>query len=244
MAGELRRGRPARRVHAVRCAVLDRRAWRHAGCSMRGRLRPATTRGARRRAASARSATSADWAADRRALAPAGRASSARLTRAARRRRCSGPMLLAGGVGLAAARRLRGAAAAARGGVRARSACGSGCGSRSPTVREVGALPAPVLRLHRRAHGRAASGSRVVLDLTTSATLLDAYLATTPGGLYAVLAAAFGSGGGHDVRAGACRRCGCSVDRVLLAPVVVRSLVRERSSSAHPRRASARAPWS
>ena len=37
-------------------------------------------------------------------------------------------------------------------------------------------------------------GLAVLLDLTTSASLLDAYLATTPGGLYAVLAVAFGAG--------------------------------------------------
>jgi membrane AbrB-like protein len=37
-------------------------------------------------------------------------------------------------------------------------------------------------------------GLAVVLDATTHVTLLDAYLATTPGGLYAVLAAAVGSG--------------------------------------------------
>lgn len=37
-------------------------------------------------------------------------------------------------------------------------------------------------------------GFAVLLDLTTDASLLDAYLATTPGGLYAVLAAAVGTG--------------------------------------------------
>jgi uncharacterized membrane protein AbrB (regulator of aidB expression) len=34
----------------------------------------------------------------------------------------------------------------------------------------------------------------VVLNVTTSVSLEDAYLATTPGGLYAVLAVAFGAG--------------------------------------------------
>jgi uncharacterized protein len=37
-------------------------------------------------------------------------------------------------------------------------------------------------------------GLAVLLAATTSATLLDAYLATTPGGIYAVLAVAFGTG--------------------------------------------------
>jgi uncharacterized membrane protein AbrB (regulator of aidB expression) len=67
-------------------------------------------------------------------------------------------------------------------------------------------------------------GLAVVLDLTTSATLLDAYLATTPGGLYAVLAAAFGSGADTTfVLAVQTLRV---LVMVLLAPVVVRLLVR------------------
>ena len=37
-------------------------------------------------------------------------------------------------------------------------------------------------------------GLAVLLAATTPATLLDAYLATTPGGLLAVVAAAFGAG--------------------------------------------------
>ena len=37
-------------------------------------------------------------------------------------------------------------------------------------------------------------GLAALLAAATSATLLDAYLATTPGGLYAVLAVAYGSG--------------------------------------------------
>jgi uncharacterized membrane protein AbrB (regulator of aidB expression) len=40
----------------------------------------------------------------------------------------------------------------------------------------------------------ASFGLAVLLHLTTSVTLLDAYLATNPGGLYAVLAVAFGAG--------------------------------------------------
>jgi membrane AbrB-like protein len=61
------------------------------------------------------------------------------------------------------------------------------------TVREVGRLLLPVLA------GivlllLACFGLAVVLAATTPVSLLDAYLATTPGGLYAVLAVAFGAG--------------------------------------------------
>jgi membrane AbrB-like protein len=61
------------------------------------------------------------------------------------------------------------------------------------TLREVGRLLLPVLA------GivlllLACFGLAVVLAATTPVSLLDAYLATTPGGLYAVLAVAFGAG--------------------------------------------------
>jgi len=69
-------------------------------------------------------------------------------------------------------------------------------------------------------------GLAVLLDLTTSASLLDAYLATTPGGLYAVLAAAFGSGADTTfVLAVQTLRV---LVMGLLAPAVVRVLVRTR----------------
>jgi uncharacterized protein len=91
------------------------------------------------------------------------------------------------------------------------------------TVREVGALLLPVL-LCIVGLMVACFGLAVVLDLTTSATLLDAYLATTPGGLYAVLAAAFGSGADTTfVLAVQTLRV---LVMVLLAPAVVRVLVR------------------
>ena len=95
------------------------------------------------------------------------------------------------------------------------------------TVREVGAL---LGRSSLCIVGLmvACFGLAVVLDLTTSATLLDAYLATTPGGLYAVLAAAFGSGadttfvlagadaaGARHGAARAARSCACSCGRAL-----------------------------
>ena len=66
-----------------------------------------------------------------------------------------------------------------------------------------------------------------MLDLTTSASLLDSYLATTPGGLYAVLAVAFGAGANttfivavQSLRVFA---------MVLLAPVAVRWTLRRTS---------------
>jgi uncharacterized protein len=133
-----------------------------------------------------------------------------------------GPMLLAGAVGLllpdgfATPPLLREAAFAGIGlqvGLRFTLA----------TVREVGSLLVPVL-LSITGLIVACFGLAVVLDLTTSATLLDAYLATTPGGLYAVLAAAFGSGADTTfVLAVQTLRV---LVMVLLAPAVVRVLVR------------------
>jgi membrane AbrB-like protein len=91
------------------------------------------------------------------------------------------------------------------------------------TVREVGTLLVPVL-LCIAGLMVACFGLALVLDLATSATLLDAYLATTPGGLYAVLAAAFGSGADTTfVLAVQTLRV---LVMVLLAPAVVRVLVR------------------
>jgi membrane AbrB-like protein len=61
------------------------------------------------------------------------------------------------------------------------------------TVRSLGSLLLPVLA---SIIGLivACFGLAELLDLTTSVTLLDAYLATTPGGLFAVVAVAFGAG--------------------------------------------------
>jgi membrane AbrB-like protein len=61
------------------------------------------------------------------------------------------------------------------------------------TVRELGRLVVPVLGAIA-ALIVACFGLALALAATTSVTLLDAYLATTPGGLYAVLAVGFGSG--------------------------------------------------
>jgi membrane AbrB-like protein len=61
------------------------------------------------------------------------------------------------------------------------------------TLREVGRLLVPVLASIVLLL-LACFGLAVVLAATTPVSLLDAYLATTPGGLYAVLAVAFGAG--------------------------------------------------
>jgi uncharacterized membrane protein AbrB (regulator of aidB expression) len=64
----------------------------------------------------------------------------------------------------------------------------------------------------------------VVLDVTTSVSFRDAYLATTPGGLYAVLAVALGAGANAAfILAAQGLRL---LVMVLLAPVVVRWLLR------------------
>ena len=61
------------------------------------------------------------------------------------------------------------------------------------TVRLLGRLTGPVL-LALGGLLAVCFGLALLLDATTSASLLDSYLATTPGGLYAVLAVAFGAG--------------------------------------------------
>jgi uncharacterized protein len=100
------------------------------------------------------------------------------------------------------------------------------------TVRQVGELLVPVL-LSIVGLMVACFGLAVVLSLTTSASLLTSYLATTPGGLYAVLAAAFGSGADTTfVLAVQTLRV---LVMVLLAPAVVRVLVRERPARAPAR---------
>jgi membrane AbrB-like protein len=89
------------------------------------------------------------------------------------------------------------------------------------TVRQAGRLVVPVLAgvasLMLGCFGLAA-----ILALTSSVSLLDAYLATTPGGLYAVLAAAFGAGANTTfILAVQALRL---LVMVLLAPVAVRAL--------------------
>jgi membrane AbrB-like protein len=89
------------------------------------------------------------------------------------------------------------------------------------TVRLLGSLLLPVLACILGLVV-ASFGLAVVLHLTTSVTLLDAYLATTPGGLYAVLAVAFGAGANTTfILAVQSLRL---LIMVLLAPIVVRWL--------------------
>ena len=93
------------------------------------------------------------------------------------------------------------------------------------TLRQVGRLLVPVL-LSLLALLVACFGLAVVLSLTTDVSLRDAYFATTPGGLYAVLATAFGSGANTTfVLAVQGLRL---LVMVLAAPAVVRLLLRGR----------------
>jgi uncharacterized protein len=93
------------------------------------------------------------------------------------------------------------------------------------TVRLLGRLLAPVL-LSILGLLIACFGLAVLLAATTSVTLVDAYLATTPGGLFAVLAVAFGAGANTTfILAVQGLRL---LVMVLLAPVVVRRLTGNR----------------
>jgi membrane AbrB-like protein len=90
------------------------------------------------------------------------------------------------------------------------------------TVRRVGRLLVPVT-VAILALLVACFGLAVLLAITTPASLLDSYLATTPGGLYAVLAVAFGAGANTTfiVAVQGLR----VLVMVLLAPVMVRWLI-------------------
>jgi uncharacterized protein len=90
------------------------------------------------------------------------------------------------------------------------------------TVRQTGRLLVPVL-VSVVVLMAACFGLAIILDATTSVSLLDAYLATTPGGLYAVLAAAVGAGANTTfiVAVQGLR----VVVMVLLAPIAVRRIV-------------------
>jgi uncharacterized protein len=101
-----------------------------------------------------------------------------------------GPMLLAGGLTLAGVRfavppAVQQVAFAAIG-------LQVGLKFTVATVKQVGRLVGPVL-LGVLGVLAACAGLAAVLTLTTNVSLLDAYLATTPGGIYAVLAIAFGA---------------------------------------------------
>jgi membrane AbrB-like protein len=105
------------------------------------------------------------------------------------------------------------------------------------TVRLLGRLTGPVL-LSIFGLLAACFAMAALLAATTSATLLDAYLATTPGGLYAVLALAYGAGANTTfiVAVQSLR----VLAMVLLAPLAVRWTLRLRSPPGAP--AAARTP--
>lgn len=98
------------------------------------------------------------------------------------------------------------------------------------TIRDARRLLLPVLVLVA-ALMAACFGMAVALDLTTSASLLDAYLATTPGGLYAVLASAYSSGA-ETTFVVSVQTLRLFV-MLLLAPLMVRALV---AGARRPRR--------
>jgi len=96
------------------------------------------------------------------------------------------------------------------------------------TVRQVGRLLAPVLAAIAGLIV-ACFGLAVVLDITTNVSLEDAYLATTPGGLYAVLAVALGAGANTTfILAVQGLRL---LVMILLAPLVVRRFVRPTAAA-------------
>lgn len=90
------------------------------------------------------------------------------------------------------------------------------------TIRQTGRLLVPVL-VSVLVLLLACFGLAVILDAVTSVSLLDAYLATTPGGLYAVLAVAVGAGANTTfiVAVQGLR----VVVMVLLAPLAVRRII-------------------
>jgi uncharacterized protein len=107
------------------------------------------------------------------------------------------------------------------------------------TVRLLGRLTLPVLASIAGLLV-ACFGLAVLLAATTSATLLDAYLATTPGGLYAVLAVAFGAGANTTfVVAVQSLRV---LAMVLIAPLAVRWTLRRAGTLTTRRWKSRRSP--
>ena len=96
------------------------------------------------------------------------------------------------------------------------------------TLRLLGRLTGPVLAMIASLLV-ACFGLAALLAATTSATLLDSYLATTPGGIYAVVAVAFGTGA--DTTFVVAVQSLRVVGMVLLAPIAVRYLLRPRAGA-------------
>jgi membrane AbrB-like protein len=100
------------------------------------------------------------------------------------------------------------------------------------SLREVGRLLIPTLASIIFLIASCGALAVILLPLTDGVTFGDAYLATTPGGLYAILAAAASLGGNTTfvVAVQALR----VFAMVLAAPPLVRLLVRERATPASP----------
>jgi membrane AbrB-like protein len=133
-----------------------------------------------------------------------------------------GPMILAGAVTLSAPDGWFAVPGAAQDAAFAVIGLQVGLRFTVQTVRQTGRLLVPVL-VSMVVLLLACFGLAVILDAMTSVSLLDAYLATTPGGLYAVVAAAVGAGANTTfiVAVQGLR----VVVMVLLAPVAVRRIV-------------------
>jgi membrane AbrB-like protein len=133
-----------------------------------------------------------------------------------------GPMILAGAVTLSAPPHWSVVPALAQDAAFAVIGLQVGLRFTVETVRQTGRLLVPVL-VSVFVLLVACLGLAVILDATTSVSLLDAYLATTPGGLYAVLAVAVGAGANTTfiVAVQGLR----VVVMVLLAPVAVRKII-------------------
>jgi membrane AbrB-like protein len=138
-----------------------------------------------------------------------------------------GPMLLAGGLTLAGVRFA--VPAAVQQVAFATIGLQVGLKFTVATIKQVGRLVGPVL-LGLLGVIVACAGLAAVLALTTKVSLLDAYLATTPGGLYAVLAIAFGANANTTfILATQGLRL---VVMVVLAPLAVRRMFGRRQAMA------------
>jgi uncharacterized protein len=173
-----------------------------------------------------------DWAATA-ALALAGASAAARLRVTAGV--LLGPMVLTGALVLAGP--LEGFAVPDLLGQTAFALIGLQVGLRftPDTVRLLGRVTVPVL-LAIAGLLVTCFGLAVLLSLTTSASLLDTYLATTPGGLYAVLAVAYGAGA--DTTFIVAVQTLRVVAMVLLAPLAVRWMLRADKRSGIEKRRS------
>jgi membrane AbrB-like protein len=108
-----------------------------------------------------------------------------------------------------------------------------GLGFERRTLREIARVAAPVAATMATLLA-ACFALGWVLKLTAGVSLLDGYLATTPGGIPAVLPIAFGSGG--DIAFVLAVQVLRVFVMVLAAPLLVRRIVRDESKPRHPPR--------